>query len=65
MTREQALDEPIEWLQIVVEVAAQERATAALYQLQATLGAVAPGALKNGSDLMRKIQSQLAREAGL
>lgn len=45
--------------------AGQVGAEKALMQLNAVLAAVAPGSLKNGDQLLRKIQNEFRRQAGL
>ena len=65
MTREQILGEPVVWLQTLLRVASEERATQALLNLHATLGAVAPGSLKNGDRILKRTEERLARSAGL
>lgn len=65
MTREQALDEPFDWLVLLAQVASEERAADALYQLQAVLGAVAPGSLKDGDKVYRQIVKSLEKQAGV
>lgn len=65
MTREQALNEPLPWLKFLFEVCAEERAEAALFQLQAVYGGTAPGSLKKGDKVFEQIRSTLERQAGI
>ena len=64
LTRDAAANEPFVWLETLAKAAAQERAVSALYQMEATLAAVAPGALKDGASTMRKIRERFQKEAG-
>jgi hypothetical protein len=52
-------------LKFLLEVSAEDRAEQALYQLQATLGAVAPGALKDGAKILERTRASLERQAGI
>ncbi|MFM7101953.1 MAG: hypothetical protein ACKO3N_12370 [Verrucomicrobiota bacterium] len=65
LTREQALRESLPWLRMLERAAGQVGAEKALMQLNAVLAAVAPGSLKNGDQLLRRIQNEFRRQAGL
>lgn len=65
MTREQALNEPLPWLKLLLEVSVQEQATDALMTMQAVLGGTAQGSLRDGGKVMDRIRRGLERQAGL
>lgn len=63
MTREQALNEPLPWLKLLLEVSAEERAEVALFNLQTVYGGTAPGVFKEGNKVFDQIRSSLERQA--
>jgi hypothetical protein len=57
------MDESPAWLKLLADVAAEESAAAAVLHLDATLAAVAPGALKDGQKIYKSVRTALARRA--